>query len=186
MSQIISDRPRPSFTRALAEHLHTDVLLWVAKAKDRINEEWYTNLTNSLPRETEALITLLDLCFSFRDGDPDSFLIGADLKNHCNWPVDGELVELINNGIRYTREQGYKRSIMNWMMATGTRVSGGIGDKVKVSLSGGEVKDGVIKRVHRLTAEADISFDSDPETVLPIPAEFILNTSASQQESLVA
>lgn len=186
MSQLITDRQRPTFYRAMAEHLHPEILLWIAKAKDRITDEWYRNLVSTIPSQTESFVELLELVFAFRETHPDAFEIAEDLKNHVNWPIDGEFVEIVNAGIKFTLERGHKQAITRWMMATGTRFDAKPGDKVTCNWND-KVLSGTVKSIDRLTATGAVNFDNDPpEQLFKIRAEALIERVPSEIVGKVA
>lgn len=128
--ELVFKRPRPSFASAFADTVRDDVVYWISKTEARIGPDAYKSFIATLPSDDGEFRRLLETAMRGGTGDTDAFRIASDLQSYLDWPVNEELVAIIANAVRQTKDKSFRQAVIAWVMETGTRFHPKAGDEI--------------------------------------------------------
>ncbi|MBS3648802.1 hypothetical protein KEU06_09310 [Pseudaminobacter sp. 19-2017] len=155
-------RPRPTFAQVFATTAHPDVLHWISKSEARIGPDAYKEFVGSLPSEHTQFLHLLEVSLRQGQGNLDGFRVASDLKSYLDWPVDSELVKIIDDAVDMTQRKNLRLATIAWVMETGTRFHAKPSEEVQYrgeTFSG--TRSGRVVEVDRVIASGTVADAND-------------------------
>lgn len=109
--------------------------------------------------ERELMDDLMKVLGSHRNG----YELAKELERRCGWDPDADLVAILDN-CSYCCTQAINELTRQWVICLGIKPAHAVGDRVRLSMSYGGHKDGLVVKVNAEQASYGVRVTGQSET----------------------